>query len=103
MKKFTKKQRHEIYKKALDFSILAEKEINTHKGFVCNSIYYSSGIKDVQINENVFPELFLFKENNYGAWLSHGADNSGIELYSGGKHFFSFRQQVLMFCIEMTK
>lgn len=95
--KYTKKQRHEIYKKALE-RFQSNQEI-----FVCNAI--SRINKDHDCSKINFPELFLFNESNEDAWLTdiYIIDGEGITSASGTEMGNKLRQIVLMLCIEMTR
>lgn len=92
--KYTKKQRHEIYKKALDrFDEVA------HVG-LCEKIAVVSGHNlaagfcfESNINTLIYPELFLFKTRPNPYWLSCYQDYDEKTM----------RKIVLMFCIEMTR
>lgn len=93
MKKLNKKQRHKIYKKALN--VLQE---NSHfwgaweiKG-ICHALMYCAYPKEISYETlkllNCFPEFALFEsETGIGFW------------FDGLKE----RETVLTFCIEMTK
>lgn len=88
MKKPTKKQRNEIYKRAL---------IRFEQGgylFMCNIITSMYG----RCNKVTFPELFLFEPpNHYGAgWFINEWD---LEL----DERMEVKETILAFCITMTE
>lgn len=101
MKKLSKKQRHEVYKKAVSivetgscgcyalFSIL-------YPNKVCIRIFYKN-------TGYYFPEYYLFKPDdiNYGdRWFEYSHIKRGnIDHDSAAKH----RTLALQLCIEMTK
>ena len=95
MSKYTKKQRHEIYKKAL--KLLGKKR------FICICLYVASDLfLTEEINKENFPEFFLFQPqtvSHFGAWDFF--DDDEISCYS--PEYIFPRQIVLDFCIEMTK
>jgi len=97
MKKLSKKQRHNVYIKALKELICFDRELLFNKTFwdrdcICHSImranYNDMGFYDDKVFEKTVPELFLFEPNNFDPY------------------WFSSKEEriiVLMFCIEMTK
>lgn len=101
--KLTKKQRHEVYKKALKFLPIETfachavvRAVNS-LGLSQTLLYYEDGC-----SPEGFPELFLFREINYSsAWLS--VEEEGFCSRTDGPHWLIMRQVVLNFCIEMTR
>lgn len=96
MEKLTKKQRKEIYKRVYE---IVEKDKN-HYNFICLIL---EKLTHLTVDYNNFPELFLFKDDNYGsAFLSeNGIDfrrrRNKIERLSNRKLL------VLGFCIAMCE
>ena len=101
MEKLTKKQRHEIYKKALDKYDYFNSKYNAGVLGGCEAINCIINGHFSQDNEVItkkyFPEFFLFKDaTSEYMWLDlheYEAMNTRIE----------FIKLVLMFCIEMTR
>lgn len=94
MSKYTKKQRHEIYKKAL------KRLQNDEYKFICYAI---KGEVSYGFNYSDFPEFDLFNpgiDACVGGWfnLSTSEDYSVLNPVNAIN-----RQQILMFCIEMTR
>lgn len=89
----TKKERNEIYKKAL-----AAIEDTPDGWFVCTTISSITGYRIFEIGEYTFPELFLFRERSFSSWLS---TEKGF--FYGQEYFKSIRVLVLSFCIAMTE
>lgn len=83
--KYTKKQRHEIYKKALISAI--------KYGENCTLCYRMEDVTGLFPYESEFPELFIFKPENV----------SETGLWFPWNNSFEHRKTVLEFCIYMTK
>ena len=88
MKKPTKKQRHEIYKKAF---------IKFEQGgylFMCNVIHSMYG----KCDKETFPELFLFEPENQGGagWFVY---ESNLDL----SERMEVKETILAFCMAMSE
>ena len=96
MKKLSKKERHEIYKKAYQ---------EFDKGcFLCHTIRYLTNGSTV--TERKFPELFLFKDifrSPSSAWITIQGILLGNDFSSSTKSGYKVRKTVLALCIEMTR
>lgn len=103
MKKLTKKQRHEIYKNALNELIRFKDTAKWNYG-ICHFIQQVSGYnKDkapCAYEDRAFgyPEFDLFFENEGDAFF-YFYETIDYHLYN----LFEIRQLILMFCIEMTR
>ena len=94
MKKLTKKQRHDIYKKALP---LIQKE-----SFACYAIEKVLNLNYDSLQPIVakkFPELWSFRNDNMPKTIFLSYKDTNI--FDGSAQ--RFRELVLMFCIEMTR
>jgi hypothetical protein len=94
MEKLTKKQRHEIYKKALPL-------IQEHH-WACYAIEKVMGLKTGSLEahvDKIFPELWSFR--NESACKTIFLDCVDFNWQDGSGQ--AFRELVLMFCIEMTR
>jgi hypothetical protein len=95
MKKLTKKQRHEIYKKALES--YGECEI-----FLCNHLSMVVN-KEHECSEFNYPELYLFTNPETDKLFLSDHIEGTPETTSIIPNGILFRQLILMFCIEMTR
>ena len=99
MKKLTKKQRHEIYKKALELTyndepIYYHEYIKKNELGLCTFIGWGVFKGDfTNVYNRSLIEMYLFEpDNNPDCWYK---DYDSVNLLN--------RQLVLMFCIEMTR
>lgn len=86
--KITKKQKADIYLKAA--KKISDESVDNY--YVCRVLKQFGNLED-------FNEVFLFKDNDYYAWLSHWylwEAKDEEEIISG-------KQIVLLFCHEMCK
>ena len=98
MKKLTKKQRHEIYKKAYKL-LINDKPVFYHEEFskielgICTIIGWGLGKKEWEgMDDEQYPEVYLFCPfDGRTFWFKKNQDG------------YESRQHVLLFCIEMTK
>jgi hypothetical protein len=102
MKKYNKKQRNEIYKKAY----ISIKE--RHISFVCFAVSAACEAplgEHIEITDVMFPELFSFKDYERPCWLSGNpySTEDGKSFGSDGMQYFTIREIVLEFCIAMTE
>lgn len=92
MKRYSKKQRHDIYTEGLKY--FRENSMETGRGIpMCLAIYKGAGI-DVGCNKSDFFEIFLFKRKNMFPYWFLDFDCA---------HCYKMRETCLMFCVEMTK
>lgn len=92
----TKKERNDIYKKAL-LSIESR-----NKEFICNAIESIYNYNPTVIcNKNTFPELFIFRDDkSNNAWVSQeGTDDEYLSSTEKGNFI---REIILDFCIELS-
>lgn len=83
--RYTKSQRHQVYKKAL--ALLGQLEKQTKPAFLCRIIEQITKIDFMDVCQH-FPELSLFDPGETCWW----------PMFEYNK-----RATALMFCIEMTK
>lgn len=103
MKKLTKKQRHDFYKKILNIN-LENSSYGIQTGVVgfCDASsneLFGSIFDYRKIKPSMFPEYFMFKpKNNSAYWFADENDCFRTSMQGN-----DVRQLVLMFCIEMTR
>jgi len=93
MKQLTKKQRHQIYKKAI--RLIKKEQFACHAiGMAYNNTY--------NCDESVFTEIMLFKDFSRPAWLDGDPLDDTMHV-AGSDKGNEFRELVLLFCMEMTR
>lgn len=99
MEKLTKKQRHEVYKKALD--IIENSHIRRRDDtlYVQGLLGICSAISDITRSHNCYSEMdFHYPE----LWLFRPTENQTQNSKWSGCTY-KIRRVILMFCIEMTR
>lgn len=103
MKQPTKKQRHKIYK-----SVLKTIDVPISNGFIDGGFGFCPHAAHIlfetihawpKINQNLFPEYFLFKPNNDNNYWFDEISDDGKHSYIGHE----VRKTALQLCIEMTR
>lgn len=97
MERYTKKQRHEIYKEALAYLSLIE--------FGCLAL--GRVINDHNINHSFckkhLPELWLCRNKNMDLDIFLSLNDNGSDYSTSYKECLNQRELMFMFAIEMTR
>ena len=95
MEKLTKKQRHEVYNKALDNFLNG---VDSNNG-LCFLI--ARATRRLKLNDELYDDIYESHESKYFPEYANTFDEDGW--YDLPSHDWSVRLILLMFCIEMTR